>query len=228
MDSKTGQYSPLSKHDLSPLTTLSLFLSIFTSGKCHATMAANKGCVYATDEEIKSMTVKELKDYLRRYGQFLTGNKKDLIDRAMGVGKLKLVDKMVIENDDGSGKFCSLKEKLRTPLGEIIPEPNGLSNWSSDLSLVPDLCENDIYNYLVLEKGARRQHMSDRSSWYVADRHVHNVEYHLISEDCSHCIVRCKMIPSLPKKDDPDHVVWVSLSKVTGKVNSADCGCTAG
>ena len=48
------------------MNTVSLNLSIFTSGKCYATMAANKGCVYATDEEIKSMTVKDLKDYLIR------------------------------------------------------------------------------------------------------------------------------------------------------------------
>lgn len=191
-------------------------------------MAANKGCDYATDEEIKSMTVKDLKVYLRRYGQFVTGNKKDLIDRAMGVTKLKLVDKMVVEIDDGAGKMCSRYEKLTTPLGELIPEPNGLIGWSKDVSLIPDLCDNDIYNYLVLEKGARRQHKSDRSSWYVADNHVHNMEYHHISEDCSHCVVRCRMIRSLPKKDDPDHVVWVCLSKVTGKINSADCGCTAG
>ena len=191
-------------------------------------MAANKRRVYATDEEIKIDDGERFKGLLEALWTVLTGNKKDLIERAMGVGKLKLVDKMVIENDDGTGKIGSRTEKLRTPLGELIPKPNGLISWSKDVSLIPDVCGNDIYNYLVLEKGARRQHKSDRSSWYVADHHVHNMEYHHISEDCSHCIVRCEVKPSLPKKDGPDHVVWVCLSKVTGKVNSADCGCAAG
>ena len=190
-------------------------------------MAANKGCVYATDEEIKSMTVKDLKDYLRRFGQFLTGKKPEYIERAMGVSKLKLVDKMIVEMEDNAGKEART-EKLTTPLGELVPEPKGLVNWSKDVSFIPQICDNDIYNYLVLEKGARRQHKSERSSWYVDDHHVHNVEYNPISEDCSHCIVRCEMIPSLPKNNKPDHIVWVCLLKVTGKVNSADCGCTAG
>lgn len=103
-------------------------------------------------------------------------------------------------------------------LGESISEPKWLINWSKDAALIQNLCETDIYNYHVLEKGARHQHKSDRSSWYVADHHVHNVEYNQISEDYSHCMVRCEMIPSIPKKNDPDSVVWVCLSQVTGKV----------
>ena len=67
-------------------------------------MAANKGCVYATDEEIKSMTVKDLKDYLQGFGQFLTGKKPELIEQAMGISKLKLVDKMIVEMEDNAGK----------------------------------------------------------------------------------------------------------------------------
>ena len=76
-------------------------------------MAANKGCVYATDNEIKSMTVKELKDYLRQYGQFLTGHKSELINQAMGVRKIILVNKMVVEIEDNTGKLGSRTEKLK-------------------------------------------------------------------------------------------------------------------
>ena len=153
-------------------------------------MAANKGCVYVNDDEIKSMKDKDLKDYLRRFGQYATGNKKALIEWAMGVCKLNLKDKMIVEMEDCAGNSERRNGKWTTPLGEIIPDPEWLINWSMDVSVIPDLCENDIYNYLVLEKGARRQHKSERSSWYVNDHHVHNVEYNSISEDCSHCIVR--------------------------------------
>ena len=80
------------------------------------------------------MTVNDLKGYLRRYGQFLTGNKKDLIERTMCDRKLLLLNKLVIENDDGAGKFGLRTEKLRTPLCELTPEPNGLISWTKDVS----------------------------------------------------------------------------------------------
>lgn len=191
-------------------------------------MAENKGCIYASDDEIKSMNCKQLKDYLRRYGQYVTGNKKELIERAKGVSKLNLADKCVIECEDSVLNTKRRKEKLLTPLGEAIPDPKTLADWTSDVSHIPDFTANDVYNYLVLEKGAKRQLRSER---YLEDRHVHRVEYNQISEKCSHSLVRCKVIPSLPsanEKDDPDHNVWICLSKVSGKVNSADCDCTAG
>ena len=58
-------------------------------------MASKKGFVYVDDDEIKSMKVKNLKDYLRRFGQYVTGNKEALIERAMDVRKLNLKDKMM-------------------------------------------------------------------------------------------------------------------------------------
>uniref|UniRef100_A0A0L8HXD7 Uncharacterized protein n=1 Tax=Octopus bimaculoides TaxID=37653 RepID=A0A0L8HXD7_OCTBM len=37
-----------------------------------------------------------------------------------------------------------------------------------------------------------------RSGIFCHDRHVHSIEYHDVSESCSHCIVRCLVIPSIP------------------------------
>uniref|UniRef100_A0A0L8FY45 SAP domain-containing protein n=1 Tax=Octopus bimaculoides TaxID=37653 RepID=A0A0L8FY45_OCTBM len=67
-----------------------------------------------------------------------------------------------------------------------------------------------------------------RSGIFYHDRHVHSIEYHDVSESCSHCIVRCLVIPSIPtsnQKENPDHRVWVIMSNVTGNVHSADCNC---
>uniref|UniRef100_A0A0L8FXN4 Uncharacterized protein n=2 Tax=Octopus bimaculoides TaxID=37653 RepID=A0A0L8FXN4_OCTBM len=67
-----------------------------------------------------------------------------------------------------------------------------------------------------------------RSGIFYHDRHVHSIEYHDVSESCSHCIVRCLVIPSIPtsnQKKNPDHRVWVIMSNVTGNVHSADCNC---
>uniref|UniRef100_A0A0L8I359 SAP domain-containing protein n=1 Tax=Octopus bimaculoides TaxID=37653 RepID=A0A0L8I359_OCTBM len=62
----------------------------------------------------------------------------------------------------------------------------------------------------------------------LTERHVHSIEYHNVSESCSHCIVRCLVIPSIltsNQKKNPDHRVWVIMSNVTGNVHSADCNC---
>uniref|UniRef100_A0A0L8FVL4 SAP domain-containing protein n=1 Tax=Octopus bimaculoides TaxID=37653 RepID=A0A0L8FVL4_OCTBM len=62
----------------------------------------------------------------------------------------------------------------------------------------------------------------------LIERHVHSIEYHDVSESCSHCIVRRLVIPSIPtsnQKKNPDHRVWVIMSNVTGNVYSADCNC---
>ncbi|XP_046550035.1 uncharacterized protein LOC124259864 [Haliotis rubra] len=70
-----------------------------------------------------------------------------------------------------------------------------------------------------------------KSFVYFEDGHVHSLEFSPVSDVCSHAIVRCKVIPSLPtsnKKECPDHIAWICLSKVTGKIHSADCTCAAG
>ena len=87
-----------------------------------------------------------MKDYLRRFGQYVTGNKEALIKRAVGVRKLNLKDKMIVEMEDCAGNSERRNGKRTTPLGETISDPKGLINWSMDVSVIPDFCENDIYN----------------------------------------------------------------------------------
>lgn len=70
-----------------------------------------------------------------------------------------------------------------------------------------------------------------KSKIFYGDRHVYNDEIHEMDDEFGHYYIRCKVIPSLPKDNkckQPDHNVWVMISKVTGNVNSAECGCTAG
>ena len=183
---------------------------------------------HLTDEEIDSLKVPQLKEYLRKHGQPVTGNRPALVDKAKGVRKLNLrtqIDVASADNLEILRKWC---EKLITPLGETIPDPATLTNWTSDVSLIPNFTDSDIYNYLVLTMKSKRQM---RSKIYFNDGHVHSVHYSSVFDDCSHCVVKCKVMPSIPtanKKQNPDHDVWVCLSKVTGKVHSAHCNCTAG
>ncbi|XP_069110245.1 uncharacterized protein [Argopecten irradians] len=95
--------------------------------------------------------------------------------------------------------------------------------------LIPEtFYDKEIYNYIVLKMNSKKQL---KSKVFYDDGHVHSVQVATIDENVSHCYVRAKVLPSLPtanKKDSPDYVVWVMLSKVTACVNSAYCNCTAG
>lgn len=181
------------------------------------------------DPLIETLTVPALKNYLRVHGQYVTGNKADLVDRAKGIKLLPIKNVNELKSTDEKCTTDRNKQKLVSPLGEVLPDPNLLnSDWAKDLCKLPNFTENDVYNYLVLRMKAKRQL---RSGIFYHDRHVHNIEYHDVNENCSHCIVRCLVIPSIPtsnKKNNPDHRVWVIMSKVTGNVHSADCNCTAG
>ena len=180
---------------------------------------------FIEDSDIDHLNVSQLKDYLRRHHQYITGKKKDLILRAKGVGKLEKND---LEPEQRETDEQRKTQKLVTPLGEKLPHPSTLKTWSKDLSDVPEFKVSDIYNYFVLKMGCKKQL---KAKVYYADRHVYGIMYSGISDGCEHCFVRCKVMPSFPtanKKDNPDHEVWLCLSKVTGQVNSAECDCTAG
>ena len=177
---------------------------------------------YVEDDQLEQFKVPQLKAYLKRYGQFVSGKRDELVLRAKGVQILGL--KTVDDNRSGDVRAGVVRkeEKLVTPLGEKIPKIDTLKGWSNDLSLVPDFSDSDVYNYLVLTMKAKRQL---KSRVFFNDRHVHAVQYHPVNDDCSHCVVKCKVLPSLPtlnKKEHPDYDVWACLSKITGNVHSAD------
>ena len=193
-------------------------------------MADNKeNYSHFNDDELRRLNVVGLKNYLRRHNQYVTGNKSELLERAIGIKKLQLRDKYDQDSVDSRECVSRREEKLTTPLGEKLPDPLSLaSGWISDVVDIPDFSERDVYNYLVLRLNAKR-HL--RAKVYYEDRHVYGISQHQVTDKSSHCFVRCKVIPSLPTakvSDNPDHTVWLCMSKVTGQVHSADCSCTAG
>ncbi|KAH3887037.1 hypothetical protein DPMN_011049 [Dreissena polymorpha] len=182
---------------------------------------------YLSDIEIDKLSVVQLKDYLRFHNQYVSGNNNELVLRAKGVQKLGFNDRQVHRNAEVNYEKRKT-EKLVTPLGEKLPHPDVLNTWSIDLMDFPTFTDSDIYNYFVLKMNTKKQL---RSKVYYVDRHVHSILYHEISDKCEHCFVKCKVLPSLPSanvKENPDHSVWLCLSKVTGQVHSAECNCTAG
>ncbi|CAC5410464.1 unnamed protein product [Mytilus coruscus] len=76
--------------------------------------------------------------------------------------------------------------------------------------------------------GARRQL---KAKVFYQEGHISDIKCHQISAKCSHCIIKCHCLPSIPTKDKkkkPAYQTWVFLSKVTGRVHNAECNCVAG
>ncbi|XP_021373558.1 uncharacterized protein LOC110463357 [Mizuhopecten yessoensis] len=183
---------------------------------------------YLCDEELEKFKVPQLKQYLSKHGQVGGGKKAVLLERAKGIAILKVKPVECLKQQDYNYDCVRREEKLVMPLGEVIPDPTLLKGWSSDLSSIPNFSETDIYNYLVLARKAKRQL---KSKVFYKDRHVHDVQVHPVNDTCTHCLVKCKVIPSLPsgnKKENPDYTIWTCLAKVSGNVLSANCNCTAG
>ena len=192
-------------------------------------MASNSNDnLYLSNDPIDKLHVPELKDYLRKHSQPVTGRKDQLVKRAKGVKIVQIEDKNTQQVQDNIESFRRSLEKNITPLGEVIPDITSLTNWTKDVQHLPDFCDKDIYNYFVLKMNTKRQL---RSKVYYDDGHVHSIECNTVYDQCSHCVIRAKVIPSLPaanKKLNSDHETWIIMSKETGNVHSANCDCAAG
>ena len=182
------------------------------------------------DLSVERLNVRELKTFLQRHDEIVSGNKDALIERAKGAIKLGIPDKLVSKQAEEKQVSQRRVDKLTVnSTGESFPDPGELkSGWTDDYNGIPSFTVSDIYNYMVFKMNAS---MQIRSKIYYEDRHVHSVLFHSISNDATHCFVKCKVIPSAAStsmKANPDHQVWLCLAKMTGQVLSANCSCTAG
>jgi hypothetical protein len=196
-----------------------------------------------TVEEIESMKVPGLKQFLKENEQPVSGLKPALVERAKGVLDLRadnarrnLADS---DNDENNEIIPGINEetfrtgasrtgRLLTPLGKNLPDPDTLqTDWNDDVTTIPGVTSNEMYNYLVLSNhgtfdqqnlGARR---AVRARVFYENRHIHSIQYHDVEQDCSHCFVQALCLPSIPttnKKKHPDYRVWLCLSKISGRV----------
>ncbi|KAL3886091.1 hypothetical protein ACJMK2_026114 [Sinanodonta woodiana] len=159
---------------------------------------------------LEHLSVKCLNTYVRDRGAHLSRNKAELLKRAKGVADLGI---------------------------QTLREINLRDNGTCNVEDIPHVSENDLYNYLVLNRRrtfdaesmkAKRQ---PKARVFYEDRHVHDIKFHPLSKDCTHGFVKCKVIPSLltlTESKEPDYDVWISLSNETGNVYSAGCTCSAG
>ena len=154
---------------------------------------ADRGKAMSVEKALESGSlsackVGELRSYLRSVGQPVSGTKHVLIERVQGAYKLGLGN--IDEERERQQETQKERErtKLETPEGETLDHPSYIDKWSEDVSLIPDLCEKDIYNYFVLKLGTKRQL---KSKVMYEDGHVHSVEvgkyyntYVIMSHNC--------------------------------------------
>ncbi|XP_033745803.1 uncharacterized protein LOC117331294 [Pecten maximus] len=188
-------------------------------------------------QTIDWLTVQELKSFLRQHDQPVSGRSTELKERAKGVLKLGIRRKDILQREDERQSTLYQARKFVSPLGEILPHPSTLKNWTDNVRQIPVFLEDALYNYLVLNRqrtfdnapmGAVKQL---KAKVFYEDSHVHHIRYSPITDLCSHCYVSCKVVPSMPTADvnkSPDYSVWICISKQTGQVHAADCNCPAG
>ena len=89
--------------------------------------------------------------------------------------------------------------KLTLSPGEQIPDPFILhSNWSDDVSLLPDITYLDIYHYLIeypsqFSKESLKAYKSLESYNLFVSRHVQNVYYHEVKKKSKFCFIKTEV-----------------------------------
>ncbi|KAL5010353.1 hypothetical protein ScPMuIL_012658 [Solemya velum] len=192
----------------------------------------------ALSRDLESLSVRELKIFLRERGSHVSGTKCQLRERVKGVQELGRKTRIQLNSEDKEKSDQRNIEKFTSPLGEILSKPwDIVDGWEDSVENIPSVRNADLYNYLVLNRNrtfdakstkAKRQL---KAKVFYEDKHVHSIKFHSIGSKCSHSYVKSKVIPSLPtgtEKQKPDYDVWVCLSKMSGQVHAAGCTCTAG
>ena len=187
--------------------------------------------------DFDSLTVVELKRFLKDHGEYVSGTKAELVKRAKGTRELRKKTLNVLRTEDEFDANQQNFRRFMSPLGEKLPNPATLISGWATTDKIPMFKYNELYNYLVLSKqrtldleenNAKRQL---KAKVFYEDRHAHSIEYHDITVENSHSFVKALVIPSFPtraEKQQPDYKVWISMAKQTGRVHSAGCDCSAG
>ena len=109
-------------------------------------------------DDLSKFTIIELKKYLVKHGEPVSGNKNVLIERVKGTKLLGKPDLDAAKRDDEQQRERRKTDKLTTPLGENYAHPDQLSDWHTDFNnQLPELSSKEIYNYFVLKMKAERQ-----------------------------------------------------------------------
>ncbi len=197
-----------------------------------------------TLEDFLRWDLQHLKDYLAKRGISRTGRKAELAALAFSCSVMKkpLTDeyKSKIEQT-----FKDHQNILQLPCGLVIPDPStiterwvpetdeGMRFWPP-LNIVDmadhfgHLRANEQRNNLLSEYKAGKAFDYYKSEWLKQIFYNSLNSCSVSSPGCEkYCFLKAKCTPS-QRIHDPDHEVWVLLTKETGQVHRAYCNCAAG
>ena len=89
--------------------------------------------------------------------------------------------------------------KLTLSIGEQLPDPFILhSDWSDDVSLLPDITYPDIYHYLIeypsqFSRESLKAYKSLESYNFFISGHVQNVYYHKVEKKSKLCFIKMEV-----------------------------------
>ena len=89
----------------------------------------------------------------------MSGKKNELVERVARALRLRLQNVNTVVHDDRVEFEHREKERLLTPVGEELTHPSCIDKWISDVTMIPDLSEKDIYNYFVYKLNTKRQNI---------------------------------------------------------------------
>jgi hypothetical protein len=162
-----------------------------------------------TFEDFFDMKKKDLKAYLKEVGLKISGNKRELAQRAFD----QLDTNRALLNHDTAG--TSSQDKVIS--NEQIPEIQKLSSgWNSDPKLRPTLSHKDIEIYLLNsshrtgDKGKMLCYRQlNRGYNFFNEQYIHKVMTNIVNKRC--CYIRSKCFPSM--KQGTYYSQWILVTR---------------
>ena len=80
-----------------------------------------------------------------------------------------------------------------------LPNPYDLLGWKNEVSLLPDISQSDIYNYLInhpsgvfTNESLKAYKYLDAYNYFVSD-HVQEIYYYEIEKECKFCFIKSEL-----------------------------------
>ncbi|XP_062585923.1 uncharacterized protein LOC134247608 [Saccostrea cucullata] len=183
-------------------------------------------------DELKSLRVAELKEWLSQRGLKRSGNKDVLINRvyrAMSNG---------IDSDEASdtNDFPSKSDE------SIVPVQTLSKDWKSiESEDIPDISIKDIDAYFLYHKNptggtTNFERQMKKAKKLSNEGFVKDIEFNEVNKECKYCYIRCNCMPSMRQnviignfgKTANFYSLHICTVKTSGHILQAECNCKAG
>ena len=183
---------------------------------------------------VASMSVEELKNYLRLRALRVSGRKQELVARVFAAvenGVEPVKSAVEVEHELRSEYTSKLK------LDDVtIPDPHKITEgWLDEkdgLKFWPMVLYPDIFNYLMFfpsELGSKdlNDYKNCKAYSYFKSGWLEQLWYHCIDSDSLFCVIKAQCRKSQNIRDTC-HKLWLVIEKKSAHIRSCHCTCMAG